>query len=146
MSAFNPESFLDAQITESMSTQFVPIPEGEFVATVKKVSAPRQAGESWVLPIAWNITDPAVKEVTGLDENTAFQDVWLDLNSTGSLDFGKGKNVGLGRLREAMGLNQPGAQFSFRMLEGRSAKIKVKQNTDKEGVLRSKVSAVSPLA
>ena len=40
--------------------------------------------------------------------------------------MGKGKNVGLGRLREAADLNVPGAPFSFAMFEGRPVKVSVK--------------------
>jgi hypothetical protein len=55
----------------------------------------------------------------------------LDLNESGTgMDTGKGKNVTLGRLREALGLNQPGTPFSFRQLIGRAAKISVTQRVD----------------
>lgn len=144
-SAFNPETFLDAPVTAALSTQYIPVPEGEYVATVKAVTKPRQAGENFVMDVRWAVTDPTVLEATGQEESIVSQAIWLDLNSHGALDTGRGKNVGLGRLREAFNLNRADQPFSFRMMEGRSAKIKVKHETDKEGVIRGKVVAVAPL-
>jgi hypothetical protein len=144
-SQFNPDTFLDAQYTEATSTQMIPVPDGEWVGTCKSVGKPRQAGESFVMDVRWAITDPQVAAVTGLEESVVNQSLWLDLTPHGTLDMGKGKNVGIGRLREAMGLNQPGQPFTFRMFEGRSAKVRVKQENDRDGVLRAKVTAVAPL-
>ena len=50
----------------------------------------------------------------------------LDLTPSGSLDTSKGKNIGLGRLREAVGQNKPGQAFSFQNLPGLMAKITIK--------------------
>jgi hypothetical protein len=49
----------------------------------------------------------------------------LDLTEEGMLATGKGRNVLLGRLREATGLNQSGEPFAFPMLTGRPAKVQV---------------------
>ena len=46
--------------------------------------------------------------------------------------MGKGQNVGLGRLRESLNLNDPTKAFAFRQLEGQMAKIKVDHQPDKE--------------
>jgi len=35
----------------------------------------------------------------------------------------KGKNIGLGRIREALGMNKPGEPFAFSMIAGRMAKV-----------------------
>ncbi|MGH2638967.1 MAG: hypothetical protein ACRDF4_06765, partial [Rhabdochlamydiaceae bacterium] len=43
---------------------------------------------------------------------------FLELTSSGAIDFGKGKNVGLGRLREALGQNKIGKPWSFNMIRG----------------------------
>ena len=48
------------------------------------------------------------------------------------LDMGKGKNVALGRLREATDLNVPGQPFAMAMFPGRLAKIKVTQRPGNE--------------
>ena len=53
----------------------------------------------------------------------------LDITETGSLDMGKGRNVELNRLRAAVDLNVSG--FSFHQLDGRMARVTVKQDQDK---------------
>ena len=58
----------------------------------------------------------------------------LDLTDSGSMDMGKGRNVGLGRLREALNLNQPGQVFSFSMIPGRLAKVAVSHRIDGENI------------
>jgi hypothetical protein len=58
----------------------------------------------------------------------------LDINDAGNLDMSKGRNVQLGRLREALGLNTPGQAFSFQMIPGRAAKILVKQRVEGEDI------------
>jgi hypothetical protein len=62
------------------------------------------------------------------------QDVMLDLTDSGQLDMAKGRNVRLGRLREALDLNAPGRPFSFAMIQGRMAKVKVGHRVDGEDI------------
>ena len=49
----------------------------------------------------------------------------LDTNPQGGLDMSAGKNVGLGRLREAVGKNDPDVAFSFHQLPGAAGKVSV---------------------
>jgi hypothetical protein len=49
--------------------------------------------------------------------------VMMDLTDAGGFDTTKGRNIGMGRLREAVGLNTPGQAFQFGMLEGRTVKV-----------------------
>ena len=64
-------------------------------------------------------------------EPTVRQTIWLDLTESGSLDFGKGRNVGLGRLRDALGQNETGKPWQPGMMVGGVAKIKVTHSIDK---------------
>ncbi len=127
---FDPAKFVDLQVTESNDTKLIPIPAGEFTGLAEKaeVRAWKSADgtkSGLAVDISWVIDDPAVKGITQRDKNTARQSVMLDLNEQGGLDMGKGKNVGLGRLREALNLNAAGAPFSIRMIEGKAAKVSV---------------------
>lgn len=148
---FNPEQFLDMQVTESNDTKLTPVPVGEYNAIAEKVEV-----KSWQkrddpsvsglkLAITWNIDDEAVKQLLGRDKVSARQDIMLDLTEAGGLDMGKGKNVGLGRVREAVGLNVPGQPFSFTMVTGRLAKIKIAHRVDGEDVY-SEVKGVAKIA
>jgi len=131
MNQFDPKQFLDAQFEGAMDTKVIPVPVGEYIAVVEKVDTrawqskadPSKSGIA--LDVTWNIDDAGVKEATGRDKVTVTQSIMLDLTPAGGLDFGKGRNVRLGRLREALGLNVPGQPFGFRMLEGKVAKITI---------------------
>ena len=137
---FNPDQFLDMQITEANDTKLTPVPVGEYVAVIKEVKCrqwqskqdPSKSGLT--LDVTWSIDDPAVKELLGRDKVTVRQGVLLDLTESGGLDMGKGRNVSLGRLREAVGLNTPGQPFSFSMLVGRVAKVSVSHRIDGDNI------------
>lgn len=137
---FSPEQFLDMQVTESNDTKTIPVPVGEYTAVAEEVKCrqwqskkdPSMAGLA--LDIKWSIDDSAVKELLGRDKVTVNQGIMLDLTDSGGLDMGKGRNIGLGRLREALGLNAPGQPFSFMMVSGRVAKISVSHRIDGENI------------
>lgn len=140
MSMFSPEQFLDMQVTESNDTQVIPVPTGEYIAVVKEVKIrpwqskadPSKAGIA--LDLQWTLDDAGVKTLLGRDEVSVKQGVMLDLSEAGGLDMGKGRNVPLGRLREACGLNSPGQPFSVTMLTGRMARVKVEHRVDGENI------------
>lgn len=131
MSSFNPEQFLDQQITETNDTKVTPVPVGDYTAVASDIKCrtwtsktdPTQSGLA--LDITWEIDDASVKEFLGRDKVTVKQGIMLDVTESGGLDMGKGRNIGLGRLREALDLNVAGQPFSFSMIPGRVAKVKV---------------------
>ena len=123
-SVFDPDTFLSSTTTEASSTEYVPVPEGEYLAVVTKVAA-RATERAKILDVTWEIDDEAVKAETGLEHPTVRQSVFLDVNEQGALETGKGKNVDLGRLREAVGQNTPGQPWSPTMLEGQVARVRV---------------------
>lgn len=149
MSAFNPEAFMNATTTDANDTQYVQVPEGEFQATIDKVEA-KVVGQETPRPIinvSWKVTDSAAAEATGRAENYVRQTLWLDVTESGGLDFGKGKNVQLGKLRDALGQNKPGQAWAPGMLVGGVARVKVKHSIDKrDGVtINAEVSGVTKL-
>ncbi len=143
MSTFDPQAFLDAQTTETNDTRVLPCPVGEWPATIDSVDIKsgvgQKSGEPWTkLAVKWVIEGCPANQLAERDKIFTQQGVMLDLTESGGLDMGKGKNVQLGRLREAVGLNQPGQPFSFRMLIGRSAKVSV-SHREYEGNLYDEV-------
>lgn len=152
MSVFSPEQFLDLQINEANDTKVVPVPAGEFVALIGEVKVvpwakkddPSVAGLK--LQITWEIDSPEVKQLLGRDKVTVRQDQMLDMTESGGLDMGKGRNVGLGRLREATGLNTPGQPFAFSMLTGRMAKVLVKHRAGDGDTIYSEVKGVAKIS
>lgn len=127
---FDPQTFLNAQYDEALDTKVVPCPVGEYPAIADKIDVRPWAAKDGTssglkLVILWDIQDDNVKSLLGRDRVIVPQEQMLDLTDTGNLDFGKGKNVGLGRIRAALDLNEPGQPFSFPMIQGRLAKVMV---------------------
>lgn len=137
---FDVNSFLDQSVDQAMDTKVVPVPVGEFLGVIDKVDArqwtskndPTKSGVT--LDVTWLVEDENVKQLLGRDKVTVRQGVMLDLTETGGLDYAKGRNVALGKLREAVNLNAPGQPFAPSMLTGRMAKIKVDHRVDGENI------------
>lgn len=146
---FDAQSFLDMSVTDSNSTEFVPVPEGDYVAIAEKIDVrpwqkkddPSVAGLTLEVHWAFDAT-PELKEQLGRDKITVKQGVMLDLTESGGLDMGKGRNVSLGKLRAALDLNNPGQAFSFNQIPGRPAKVQVKHRIH-EGAIYAEVKAVA---
>jgi len=126
MSTFDANNFQNAQFTEASSTDFTPVPEGEFTAVVDKQAIRTTTKGQVLLDLTWKIDDADVAKETGMANPTVRQSIFLDVTDAGGLEFGKGKNVSLGRLREALGQNQNGKPWSFGMLLGQVATVRVK--------------------
>ena len=132
---FDPNAFLEQVVAEVGSTEATPIPAGEYLAFIdkKEVTTWQKKDDPTVsgvkLKITWVLEDQAVRDLLGRDKVIVVQDIMLDLTDTGSLDMGKGRNVELNRLRAAVDLNVSG--FSFNQLDGRMARVTVKQDQDK---------------
>lgn len=154
MGMFDPNTFADMTFEGANSTVSTPVPVGEYVAVIEKIELrewkkkddPTKGGLT--LDVFWDVDDAAVKQLLERDKVTVKQGIMLDLTDEGGLDMGKGKNIGLGRLREAVGLNTPGQPFGFKMLPGRPAKIAVSHRPDDKNpeVIYAEVKAVAKLA
>lgn len=149
---FNPDLFLDQTTTEANDTKFTPVPVAEYVAIIDEVKARQFADKNdstktyTSLDVKWLIDDENVKALLGRDKVTVQQSVFLDITESGGLALGKGQNIALGKLREAVGLNNPGQAFAPSMLNGRMAKIAVTHRDGKEpGDKIASVSAVTKL-
>jgi hypothetical protein len=131
---FDPASLLESTTEQVLDTKLAPIPEGEFVSMVDQVAI-----NSWTskkdpslsglrLDVTYTIEDDALKAQLDREKITIRQGILLDLTEDGKgIDYGKGKNINLGRLREACGLNTPGQPFAPLLMVGRPVKIRVTQ-------------------
>lgn len=150
MSSFDPNQFLDVQITEANDTKLVPVPVGEYTAVIDKVTTRAWQGKAdpsksgVTLEVIWDIDNADVKALLGRDKVSCKQGIMLDLTDSGTFDMGKGKNVGLGRLREALGMNTPGVPFSFSMLAGRVATVSVSHRVVDDAIY-AEVKGVAPM-
>lgn len=125
--SFDPEQFKHVEIEGSMDTEIIPPDEGVYTATVDNwnvTGGTSQKGNDWArLDVTWELDDAdgTQQAKTGRDKITARQSIFLDLTDEGNIDTSKGRNVQLGRLREALGLND--GRFAFDMLDGQQAKV-----------------------
>jgi hypothetical protein len=139
MSNFDPASFLFATTEEASSTQSVPVPVGEYPAIITKVDArpwnSKDGTKSGLaLDIIYELDDDALKTLLDRQKITVKQGIMLDMTDNGGLDNGKGKNVTLGRLREAVNQNTPGKPWSPSMLEGQICKVAVKHRVVEDNI------------
>lgn len=136
-SIFNAEDFMNETIDESMDTKFEVVPEGEYIAQLADEQpdmhrhGTSQKGDPYRgLRLTWNILDENLKARLGRDTVTVRQDFLLDIDRNGKPLTGPGKNVRLGALREALGLNK--GPFSWDMLNGAGpARIRVRHRSDR---------------
>ena len=131
MSTFDPNAFLNTETDESNATTYTPVPEGEHQASIKAIKPRVLTDGRAVLDVTWVVDSEEARNETGMAEPTVRQTLWLDTTESGGLDFGKGKNVGLGRLRDALGQNETGKPWQPGMMVGGVAKIKVTHSIDK---------------
>lgn len=131
---FDKDTFLAQEVTGANDTKYPVIPPGEYPAMSKSLDSRQFPGTKdptkvfTALDITWDIDDATVREATGLDKPTCRQSIFLDLNDAGKLDMNQTKNVQLGRLREALGLNDPDKPFSFSQLLGQPALVRIESS------------------
>lgn len=123
---FDPSTFLNQKADGPMSTSMPSIPEGDYVAMIdteiseKNFSSfdSKKNGQTYFtasIPfVIQNRSD--LEEQLGRKKLTVPMKVFLDIDEHGQLSNAKGKNVGLGRLREVLGQNT--GAWSFDMLRG----------------------------
>lgn len=140
---FDPDLFMNQETEDANSTEFTPIPAGEYTAVIDHVDPKVTPKGSPLLEVFWKIDAPGVEDA---HEKTVKQAIWLDITSTGGLESGKGKNVALGRLREALGQNKAGQKWNPGMLAGNVAKINVKHRAGDGDAIYSEVKGVTALS
>lgn len=150
---FNPAQFVDMEI----STELVkrpPLPEGDYMAMIGEVNAApwasktdtSKSGIRYVVPLKLQVP-PDVKASLGIDADTIqlTDSIMLDLNENGGIDTSPGKNNGLRRYREALGMNKAGEPFSARRMQGQPLIVKLKHEMY-EGEVQERISGVAKAA
>jgi len=139
MSQFDPTQFLDMQFTEANDTVVINPDDGGYPAQIEKADFRQWQSKDGTksglaLDITWELQSEAAKAKTGRDKVTVRQGLMLDMTDSGMIDMGKGKNISLGRLRDAVGQNIPGRPWSASQLVGQMAKVLVKQRVDGDNI------------
>ena len=122
---------------------------------VEKVNAREQeikkgerAGSTIVVAdIIWELLDDRLKEALNMQKITCKQSLFLDLTPEKQLDMGKSKNIALGKVREALGLNDKKKDFFLGLLIGNTAKVQVVHEPNEQDPTSpySKVNRVAPM-
>lgn len=136
---FDPDTFMNTdQGGGEFSTTFEPVPEGEYNALITKIEPRTTSTGKALLDVYWQMDAPGDEEA---HEKSCRQSVWLDLTDSGSLDRGKGRNIQLGRLLEALGLN--GKSWAPGQLVGMVARVNVKHRITDDGQTFADVKGVT---
>lgn len=152
---FNAEQFLHTETDSALDTKRIPIPleQGDtFAGLVEKVDFHEAQGRkdptkfyvfadiTWALQVS-----DAVIKATGREKVTVRQSLIVDVNEAGTgIDWSKGKNIQLGRVREACGQNADGTPWAPNMLVGATASVKIKHRVDGEDTY-DEVDAITAL-
>lgn len=148
VSAFDPNQFLDATMTEALTAR-PPLPAGRsFIAEIGEVKSEKWSsnkdpsnpknGIKLDVPLTFNVSElpPDVAAAfqgkdgaPGIDKVVLTHGVMLDLveiNGQPVIDMAPGKNGTLRRYREATNNNVQGQPFNPRQLQGHRVLVKIK--------------------
>lgn len=147
MSVFDPDAFAQTATEGAMDTFLTPCPHGDRQGQVEKFDTrqfEKDGTEYTVMDVSWHILDEESKKVTGMEKPLCRQSIFIDLTPEGALDNGKGKNIQLGRLRDALGQNT-GKKWHPNMILGAMALCKVGPDK-KDPENYSKITSVAKAA
>ena len=139
MSMFDPNAFLDLEITEAFERRPA-LPVRDYPTLIQEVAARQwtskdkyndngtlKSGVAYDLTLVVQVPLD-IKEQIGLktDTLTIKDSVMVDLNANGGLDTSPGANRQLRNYREALDMNKPGQAFRAREMAGRMILLRIK--------------------
>lgn len=145
---FDPKAFMQTAVESELSTSPVRVEDGDYRGFFDqlpdegpKVIKRQDEEDLYILDIRANINDEeALSQLEDQDTYYSRMSLFLDIDKSGGLDVREGKNHQLGRVREALGQNKPGA-WNFSMMLHVPCLMHLE--TDKNGY--QKVTRVAPL-
>jgi hypothetical protein len=157
---FSVAQFLQTSTTEANATEAILVPENDdgYIAvakapTEKSVRPYEAAGvhpngtpKQIIMDVVWEIEDAQLQEITKRQISTVKQGIFIELAETGAIATGEGVNDALGRVREVLGQNRPGEQWTPMMLGGQVGRIFVVHKFTKDGVPIANVKDVKAAA
>src|SRR6266576_3103877 len=117
MVTFDPDTFMQQNVDQPLETEYVLCPTGEYPAMIddftseaieqidfeyKKGNRAGQPGSMTKFTCPFVINDARAQAELGRDHVVVTQQIILDILN-GGLDWGKNKNIPLGRIRNAVG-------------------------------------------
>lgn len=153
---FNEADFLNGTTDGAFDTKRIPIPQGEYTALIKDVK-PRVNVQGKKDPTkSYNFLDYALSVVLTPEAQAIMETVEveakrnysliIELDESGTrLASGKGKNVDLGKFREAIGQNEDGKPWGPRMPVGKMVKVLVTHRTLDTGDIVDQIDKISAI-
>lgn len=156
-SAFDPQAFLDAQVTETnerrppLPVENPASPDGLYTAVIGEpktdsgtIEKGDRAGQPWVsvsLPLQIEVPQQ-LQDALKLGPTLTITDrAFLDLTPEGGLDNAPGRNRKQRMYREALNLNNPGDVWSWRKAVGGVVKVKLSHRMY-EGNVQEEIASV----
>lgn len=148
----DPDVFMQTAVTGASATRVEQADPGEYTAVIDSLDfdtfegkSAKSLGKTFTkLRVKWALDDEGLKARLGRDKITVAQDMFLDITDAGGLDMGRGKNVSLGRLREAVGQNDASRPWAPNMLTGAVARVKVEHEVVNGEVYARVTGAAKP--
>lgn len=150
MANFDPLQFVDMEINEAMEKR-PPLPVQDYVAIIGEVTCvpwqsktdSSKSGLRYVVPLKLQVP-PEIKANLKLATDTVqlTDSIMLDLNEGGGIDTAPGKNNGLRKYREALGMNKPGEPFSARRMQGQPILVKLEHELY-QGEVQERIGGVA---
>lgn len=150
-SLFDTDNFLSGSAGGTLSTERTLIPANTYPnASIKDLTVKtgtiangERAGEAWVrLNVVWQIDSQELRDSLSRANVLITQGFMLDVTESGELDTGKGKNIRLGKLKKALGMND--GETKWMDFIGKYATIQVGHGVNsKDGTATEEVTAVA---
>lgn len=153
MSPFDPVAFLDATISEinerrqPLPTENPASPDALYTAVIGEI-APKSGekdGKPWLqmaVPLKIDVPQQLQDSLKLPAQITLTDRVFIDLTDQGLVNNAPGYNRGQKKYRDATGMNQAGASFSWRKLQGQPVKVKISHEMY-EGATQERIGGVS---
>lgn len=153
---FDEQSFLTSTISESFDTKRIPIPAGDYIAVIKEIKPrinvqgkkdPSKFYSFLDYELEIQLTaDAQAQMATDQSSIKRSYSVSIEFDESGTrLASGKGKNVPLGKFREALGQNDSGKPWSPRDPIGKMITAKVTHRTTDQGEAVDQIDAIVAL-
>lgn len=137
--AFDKNRFMSMTTAEALETRSEPLPEGDWKALYEKVDCrptkkDPNAEHGYNIVLTFKFVDDEMRREAGYDDDTDIRRdeyIYVELGPDGGMATGKNKNTRLGKIRDAVGQNEPGQAWSPEMLAGQGPVIvRIGRRTD----------------
>lgn len=132
---FDAQAFLDSAVQGENSTERALIPEGEYVVEIEDIDVKPTKNPLFVNMILKTVVDHEEAAAHLGRKTNPFKynfTTLLELDETGGLDMGEGKNIHLGQMRKALGQNNPAKPWKFSDLIGGQVMIQLVHEQQKD--------------